>query len=168
MRPDEKELLGNVVKISAVAGFVHFFVEVSLHEYGHYWVASLLGAPMVIDGERSLWAAGQVVPPATQALVMASGGLIAGLLLLGLYVFLRKPYRYGLLPLVAANFAYAPLDATMAGRELGLLALVMVWIVIFGVYFARFLGWTGPRRPKASAEPVPKGRNGHEGIRTPV
>ena len=49
MRSDEKDLLGNVLAMSAVAGFFHAFVEVPLHEYGHYWAASLLGVPMYIQ-----------------------------------------------------------------------------------------------------------------------
>ncbi len=144
MRPREKDLLSNILGMSAVAWFVHTFVEVPLHEYGHYWVATLLGAPVYIDGERTIWATSEIVPPETRTIVFLSGGLIAGSLLLVLYVFMATPYRYGLLPLVVANFAYAPLDATVAGSALGLLAMAIVWVIIVSVPLARFMGGTEP------------------------
>lgn len=151
MRPDEKELVGNVLAMSAVAGFFHTFLEVPLHEYGHYWAASLLGVPMYIDGERAIWASGQMVPPGTRDLIYLSGGLCAGSLLLVVFFLMRKPYRYGLLPLVAANFAYAPLDGTAVGFDVGLTALIAVWICLFGIFLARFLR-------RAIFAPAPKSR----------
>ncbi len=155
MRPDEKEFLGNVLKMSAVAWFMHTFVEVPLHEYGHYWAASLLRVPMYIDGERLIWATSQAVSPIAHTLIFASGGLTAGVLLLILFFLMRRPYSYGLIPLVAANWAYAPFDGMTLGFDLGLIALVAVWLLLFGFFLARFLGWG---RPKAAAEsPRPEG-----------
>ena len=151
MRPDEKDLLDNVLAMSAVAGFFHTFAEVPLHEYGHYWAASLLGVPMYIDGERAIWASSQIVPPGTRDLIYLSGGLCAGSLLLGVFSLVRKPYRYGLLPLVAANFAYAPLEGTTVGFDVGLIALIAVWICLFGIFLARFHGRT-------NFAPAPKSR----------
>lgn len=141
MRPDEKELFGNVLRMSAVAWFVHTFVETPLHEFGHYWAASLLGVHAVIDGEITVGAAvGQVLPPVSRTLFFLAGGLCAGSLLLVLSLLMKKPYRYGLFPLVAAEFAYAPFDATTLGYALGLAALLVVWGLIFGGFLARFLG----------------------------
>lgn len=160
MRPDEKEFLGNVLKMSGVAAFAHLFVEVPLHEYGHYWTASWLGAPMYLDGSRVIWATDQVVPPATHGLILLAGGLCAGVLLLILYAIMKAPYRHGLLPLVAANLAYAPLDATQSGDALGLVALVGVWAAIFTTYVARFLGWTPPWRFVARASSRVRGALG--------
>ena len=144
MRLGERELLDNVLKMSAVAGFLHLFVEVPLHEYGHYWAASLLGVPMVVDGERTLWATSQAIPPMAREIILAAGGVCAGSLLLALFFLVRRPYAFGILPLVAANFAYAPLDGTTLGFDAGLIALVVVWLAIFGVFLARFLGWRWP------------------------
>lgn len=143
MRPDEKAFLGTVLKMSAVAGFIHTFVETPLHEYGHYWAASWLGAPMYIDGERSFWIAGQAVSAMTQGIVSLAGGLVAGILLLALFFLVKAPYRDGLVPLIAAQFAYAPLDGTLLGDALGLAALGVVWAFLFVAYVARFLGWGG-------------------------
>lgn len=144
MRLGEREFLGNVLKMSAVAGFLHLFVEVPLHEYGHYWAGSLLGVPMVVDGERTWWATSEMVPPTARAVILLAGGVCAGSLLLALFFLVRRPYRFGILPLVAANFAYAPLDGTALGYDVGLVALVGVWLAIFGVFLARFLGWQRP------------------------
>lgn len=156
MRDDEKELLGNLAKTSAVAWFFHTFVETPLHEYGHYWAASLLGAPMVIDGDRTFWAASQVVAPLPRTLIFLSGGLVAGTILLVLFALMKAPYRNGLLPLIAAQFAYAPLDATNLGDWLGLVALMVVWGWLAGVYLTRFLGWgwARSRSPAHSASPT--------------
>ncbi len=150
MRPDEKEFLGNVLKMSAVAGFLHAFVEVPLHEYGHYWAASLFGVRMYVDGQQTIWATNQPIPPLAHALILLSGGLCASVLLAVLYVLMRKPYRYGLLPLIAANLVYAPFDGQSLGFDLGLVALVVVWLLTFGVFLARFLHGTGERgrRPR--------------------
>ena len=52
---------------------------------------------------------------------------------------MKATYRSGLLPLIAAKFVYAPLDATTTGATLGLLALVLVWAIVFGGYLVRFL-----------------------------
>lgn len=147
MRPDEKELLGNVVKMSGTAWFLHGLVETPLHEYGHYWAATLLGYPVVLDGERALWASARAVPPLAHGIIFAAGGLTAGLVLLALFFLTRPPYRTGLLPLIAAEFAYAPLDATGAGNALGLLAFLGVWALVFSAAFARFLGWHRARVP---------------------
>ncbi len=144
MRPDEKEFLGNVLKMSAVAWFVHTFVETPLHEYGHYWAASLLGTPIYIDGERTIWSSTQVVPPLVHALIFFAGGLCAGSVLIALLLVMKTPYRNGLLPLIAAEFAYAPLDGTMIGDLAGLAALLIVWGLVFGVDCARFLGGSRP------------------------
>lgn len=145
MRPDEKAFLGHVLSFSAVAGFLQFFVEVPLHEFGHYWAASFVGVPMYIDGERTIFATGEVVPAETRAIIFLAGGLFAGCMFLVLFLLVRVPYRDGFLPLIAAEFAYMPLDGTMEGSEFGLIALVVVWGLIFTVYLARFLGWTAPK-----------------------
>ncbi len=147
MRPDEKEFLGNVLKVSAVAGFVHAFLEAPLHEYGHYWAASWLGTPLYIDGPRTIWATTRTVPPLAQAIISLSGGLCAGAVLVVLFLLMKAPYRNGILPLIAAEFAYAPLDGTMLGDVLGLAALLIVWGLVFGVEVVRFLrgGRSAPR-----------------------
>ncbi len=145
MQPDEKEFLGNVLKMSAVAWFLHTFVEVPLHEFGHYWAASLLGVPMYVDGEQTLWATNQAIPSLTHGLILLSGGLSASLILAVLFFLTKKPYRNGILPLIAANLAYAPFDSAPIGFDLGLIALAAVWLLLFGGLLARFLGWCGSK-----------------------
>ncbi len=145
MRSDEKEFLGNVLKMSAVAWFFHTVVDVPLHEYGHYWAASLFGVPMYVTGQQTIWATNQAIPSLTHTLVLLSGGMTASLILVILFILTKKPYRYGFLPLIAANLAYAPFDSLPIGFDLGLIALVAVWLMVFGGFLARFLGWSGPR-----------------------
>lgn len=142
MRPDERQFLGNVLKVSAVTGFVHAFVETPLHEFGHYWAAALLGVPVYIDGPRVVWAsAGPPLPP-VHTLILLSGGLWAGSLLWVLALLLKAPYRNGLLPLIAAEFAYAPGDGTAMGAWVGFAAFGIVFGLIAAVEFARFLRWS--------------------------
>ncbi len=144
MQPDEKELIRNVVSVSAVAVFLHAVVEVPLHEYGHYWVASWLGAPLYIDGERTIWVAGDLAPPHARTLIFLAGGLCAAAVLLVLYALMKKPYRDGALALIPASLVYAPLDATDLGHEISLVVFIAVWILTIVRYLARFLGWRLP------------------------
>ncbi len=150
MRPEEKGLWGNVARLSAVAVLAHVFIEVPVHEYGHYWVASLLGIPVYMNGDQVVWATTQVLAPFTRTLIFLSGGLCAAALLLVLFAVMRKPYRDGVLPLAVANLAYAPLDATNLGRELGLVAFGVAWAAIILVYIVRFLRETAPAFKTAS------------------
>lgn len=145
LRPEERRLFRELLIICAVVWFVHMFIESPAHEYGHYWVAGWLGFPVQIDGDRTLWITGQSVPALTRALVSVSGGLFAGVIVLVLWLLVRKPYGMGLLALVAADFAYAPLDGTPAGYAIGLVAFSVVWALVFARYFARFADWNPPQ-----------------------
>lgn len=147
MRRDEKEFLGNVLSMAAVAWFFHSFVEVPLHEYGHYWAASMLGVPAFVEGERTFWGMNEAVSPPASALISLAGGLCAAALLVVLFFLMRRPYRFSLLPLIAANLAYAPFDSQTFGSEVGLVAMLLVWFCVFGMFLVRFVGgWPAGRR----------------------
>ncbi len=139
LRRDERELLSTLAKMSAAIWFVNAFVEHPLHEFGHYWAASWLGTPAVIDGYRLVWTTSLPVPPFARGVIALSGGLFAGSLLLVLTAFMKTPYRSSLLPLVAGEWSYAVLDGTGAGNQLGLLAFTVVALPVFGTVFVRFL-----------------------------
>ncbi len=138
LRPHEKELIGSLVKLFVVAPIMPF-IATPLHEFGHYWAATILGIDSYIDGYRVVLANPEQLTSSALGFVYLAGGLTAGSFLVFLFLVMARPYRYGTLPLIAAEFAYAPFDATTAGHALHLAVFSGTCVLIASVYLIRFL-----------------------------
>ncbi len=134
--------------MSVVMAGVHEFLERGLHELGHLVGGIILGlSPRFVGGEIIVPPAA-LLSPAVRYAFYLSGGLFAGaVLLLGARI-LKGPYRYGLLPLAAAELSYAPFDSTTIGDGLGLAAFAISVGAIAGSLFVRY---AGSRRPPRDA-----------------
>ncbi len=136
LRACERRLFTDIAKIVTALTFVHMFVETPLHELGHLLAASAYGLPARVEaGDTIVTTNSATVPP----LVYLSGGLLAGCSLLLLSFAIKNPYRRGILPLVAAEFAYAPFDSTTLGYAVGLASLFVVLAGIMPMYVLRFM-----------------------------
>lgn len=132
-----KTLLADIAKM-CVAFWLACVIREPLHEYGHYWAASALGIDTYIDGDRVILVTAEPIPEQASTLLFLAGGIISGSVLLFLFFLLRKPYAYGLLPLVAAELAYAPFDGTPLGYLIGACAMIGMWAVIVGLRLIGF------------------------------
>ncbi len=149
LRPDEElgsiqvarggDLLRDFFKMLAVLWAGYTFVDRPLHEFGHFFAATMLGVQSRVQGGSLIIAAGQDVAPWAIGLISLSGGLIAGVGLVLLFAVIGKPHRNGILPILAAELAYAPFDGTILGNVLGLFAFAFVLSVIVAVHMSVIL-----------------------------
>lgn len=162
LRPDEElgsiqivrigDLLRDFFIMLAVLWAGCTFVDRPLHEFGHFFAATLLGVQSHVQGNALIIMAGQDVAPWAMDLISVSGGLIAGVGLFLLFAVIGKPYRNGILPILAAELAYAPFDGTILGQGLGVIAFASVFSAIVAVHLSAILRAEGRTDPSESRE----------------
>lgn len=127
-----------LLKMCFALWIAFLFVGRPAHELGHYLAASALGVDGTVSGSAFVASTG-AVPEDAWAIITASGGLTAALALFLVSLVVRPPYRAGILPLIAAELAYAPFDGTAIGLALGSIAVIAVLGGMASLYALDFL-----------------------------
>ncbi len=120
-----RHLLSDIAKVCVAMAAVHVLIDEPTHEMGHSLAALALGFQWDFLLHVFVAAPGTIVSPTTIALIDVAGGLFSGAILSVLALIVPPPYRNGIVPLAAAEFAYAPFDPSVLGDAIGLAVFFM-------------------------------------------
>lgn len=149
---EAREFLVRLFKMAFALWIAFLFVGRPVHELGHYMAASALGVAGSVRGSAFVLSADGAVPAGAWAIIAVSGGLSAALALSLASFIVRPPYRTGILPLIAAELAYAPFDGTTIGLVTGSVAMT---VVLGGVASLFALDFLRPRQSRDSTSRPP-------------
>ncbi len=134
-----RHLFSDIAKFCLAMAVVHVLIDDPSHEMGHWFAALALGVQWDSLRHAFVAAEGTIVSPTAIALIDVAGGLFSGAILSVLAFIVPRPYRNGIVPLAAAEFAYAPFDPSVLGDAIGLAVFFVATGGIAFVYARHYL-----------------------------
>ncbi len=134
-----RHLLSDIAKFCVALAAFHVLIDEPSHEMGHWVTAMALGFQWDFLHHAFVAGSGTIVSPTAVALIDMAGGLFSGAILSVLALIVPPAYRNGIVPLAAAEFAYAPFDPSVLGDAIGLAVFFIASGAIAFVYVHHYL-----------------------------